>query len=434
MLDRKRSQDPTGILAPDSLKESSPTMSISIADMLLTAAIIALGAVGTYLMLPHRHGLTRPRTVHGAGLACAGLALLAFLTYWTPPADWLPTVFLYVFGIMAIVGALLTVTSRNPVHSALWFASVVLSTSGLFILADAPFLAAGTIIVYAGAIIVTFLFVIMLAQMEGKAVYDRAARAPGAATFTCYFLFWSLIVSLSTIRPTSVGDQTTEAGRSQAAQFVATERGRYEPERQFRRSQNILRARGETAGAVFAVLNRALTPTSQIMGATSQIEGPSGSDLQLIPSADDVNSIPSTGRDQIIGARVNQVLHFRILDEDGKMVVDTDETRLTNRTRPIDDLKKQLDPLWPPHELTEGEKSSVIVAVTSIVGYSRPDRAKPNVAGLGESLYTDHLVTVGLASALLFVALVGAVAITNPKRPGQGPDPAQVANVGTNRP
>jgi NADH-quinone oxidoreductase subunit J len=42
---------------------------------------------------------------------------------------------------------------------------------------------------------------------------------------------------------------------------------------------------------------------------------------------------------------------------------------------------------------------------------------KPNVAGLGEALYTDHLLSVGLAGALLFVGLVGAVAITNPKRP-----------------
>ena len=41
---------------------------------------------------------------------------------------------------------------------------------------------------------------------------------------------------------------------------------------------------------------------------------------------------------------------------------------------------------------------------------------KQNVAGLGESLYTDHLVTVGLTGVLLFVALVGAVAITQPKR------------------
>ena len=83
-------------------------------------------------------------------------------------------------------------TSRNPVYSALWFASVVLATSGLFLLAGAPFLAAGTVIVYAGAIIVTFLFVIMLAQMEGKAQYDRAARAPGRATFTCFLLLWCL--------------------------------------------------------------------------------------------------------------------------------------------------------------------------------------------------------------------------------------------------
>ena len=44
-------------------------------------------------------------------------------------------------------------------------------------------------------------------------------------------------------------------------------------------------------------------------------------------------------------------------------------------------------------------------------------RNKPNVAGLGESLYTDHLITVGFSGVLLFAALIGAVAITNPKRP-----------------
>ena len=85
-------------------------------------------------------------------------------------------------------------------YSALWFASVVLSTAGLFLLADAPFLAAGTIIVYAGAIIVTFLFVIMLAQMEGKADYDRAARSPAWATFTCFLLLWCLMYSVATVR------------------------------------------------------------------------------------------------------------------------------------------------------------------------------------------------------------------------------------------
>ena len=87
----------------------------------------------------------------------------------------------------------------QPDLQCVWFASVVLATAGLFVLAGAPFLAAGTVIVYAGAIIVTFLFVIMLAQMEGKAAYDRAARAPGAATFSCFLLLWCLIYALSAL-------------------------------------------------------------------------------------------------------------------------------------------------------------------------------------------------------------------------------------------
>ena len=44
-------------------------------------------------------------------------------------------------------------------------------------------------------------------------------------------------------------------------------------------------------------------------------------------------------------------------------------------------------------------------------------RPKPHVAGLGETLYTDHLITVELAGALLFVALIGALAIAAPKPP-----------------
>jgi NADH-quinone oxidoreductase subunit J len=56
---------------------------------------------------------------------------------------------------------------------------------------------------------------------------------------------------------------------------------------------------------------------------------------------------------------------------------------------------------------------------------------KPDVAGLGESLYSDHLVTVELAGALLFVALIAAVAITGPKRPIRPGEPAGAATLKT---
>jgi NADH-quinone oxidoreductase subunit J len=51
-------------------------------------------------------------------------------------------------------------------------------------------------------------------------------------------------------------------------------------------------------------------------------------------------------------------------------------------------------------------------------------RAKPNVAGLGEALYTDHLVTVELAGSILFAALIAAVLIADPKPIGGAGKPA----------
>src|SRR5690349_12722779 len=166
---------------------------MTIGQVILATLVVLLGAGGSYLLLPHAHGSTRPRRAHAAGATLAGLALLGFLTFWTPPGPFISGLFFYLFSIAAVASALMTVTSRNPIYSALWFASVVLSTAGLFLLAGAQFLAAGTVIVYAGAIIVTFLFVIMLAQMEGRAFYDRAARTPFRATLTCYLLFWALL-------------------------------------------------------------------------------------------------------------------------------------------------------------------------------------------------------------------------------------------------
>ncbi len=67
---------------------------------------------------------------------------------------------------MAILGAILVVISKNPVHSVLWLIVVFVAISGHYILLDAQFLAIVNLIVYAGAIMVLFLFVVMLMNLN----------------------------------------------------------------------------------------------------------------------------------------------------------------------------------------------------------------------------------------------------------------------------
>jgi len=156
------------------------------------------GGLGTYMMMPHRRYFAKPGLVFAIGLGLVVLAASHLLMLGGSPAPIVSKVFFNIFAIFSVVASALMITARDPVHSALWFAVVVLATSGLFLLAGAGFLAAGTVIVYAGAIIVTFLFVIMLAQSEGKAVYDRLARQPAQASLTGFILIWCLLIVILT--------------------------------------------------------------------------------------------------------------------------------------------------------------------------------------------------------------------------------------------
>lgn len=267
-------------------------------DILMAVFTIVLGATGTYLLLPHAHGTTKPQQVRMGGYAMILVSLLLLAGFWAPMGDVLASIFFYAFSLAAIAGAVLTVTSRDPVHSALWFAAVVLATSGLFMISGASFLAAGTIIVYAGAIIVTFLFVIMLAQSEGQAVYDRASRAPARSTISCFLLLWGLLYAILMVQkptePIPLKKMT-----------VAEKAGRLVPTFALTQHEEMPANSG-----VAAVLDRAVRPGT---------------------------------------ARIREETH--------------------------------------------------------------------HVAGLGASLFSDNLIAVEIAGAILFVALVGAAAIATPKPP-----------------
>src|SRR5437773_1265701 len=71
----------------------------------------------------------------------------------------------YLFGAIAIVSALLFVTRKSPVAAALWLVNTMFSLAALFILLDAQFIGVMQVLVYAGAIMVVFLFVVMLLNL-----------------------------------------------------------------------------------------------------------------------------------------------------------------------------------------------------------------------------------------------------------------------------
>lgn len=138
-------------------------------------ALVALGAVGLYLCMPGGR----------ANLGKAGLLLLigagaALVSLMLGPARSLDgRVPFVVLSLIGLVAAVRVITHQKPVYSALYFILVIIAVAGLLVLMQAEFLSVALVMIYAGAILVTYVFVIMLAsQSGGPASYDRQARDP----------------------------------------------------------------------------------------------------------------------------------------------------------------------------------------------------------------------------------------------------------------
>jgi NADH-quinone oxidoreductase subunit J len=116
----------------------------------------------------------------------------------------LDTVLFYVFAAVAVGASLLVIGQRNPMYSIMLLIASFGALSALYIQLDAPFVAMAQVIVYAGAIMVLFLFVVMLlnAPQEDAAQWDRThpLRRPGVARFGAMLaallivqLVWALV-------------------------------------------------------------------------------------------------------------------------------------------------------------------------------------------------------------------------------------------------
>ena len=104
-----------------------------------------------------------------------------------------PALFLFwVFGAVVIIGAVGVIVMRQPVHSALFLLLSFVAMAGLFVLANAEFLAAVQILVYAGGIMVLFLFTIMLVNIRRQA--KETFLHPQAAVAVLFGLAFDAVV------------------------------------------------------------------------------------------------------------------------------------------------------------------------------------------------------------------------------------------------
>jgi NADH-quinone oxidoreductase subunit J len=118
----------------------------------------------------------------------------------TSAAEWV----FFAFAAVAIFSALATVTRRNPVVAAVWLVMTFFSVAVCYVQLTATFLAAIQVLVYAGAIMVLFVFVIMVLDVDdsGKAVIKKPSRIGvigyyGAITVTVGFFVWMMLGTLS---------------------------------------------------------------------------------------------------------------------------------------------------------------------------------------------------------------------------------------------
>jgi NADH-quinone oxidoreductase subunit J len=106
---------------------------------------------------------------------------------------------------LTLMGALMVVFSKNPVHSVLWLILVFFAISGHYILLNAQFLAIVNLIVYAGAIMVLFLFVIMLMNLNAETEPQKNKWLKMAGAFAGGSL---MLVMVAALKDTDIRTKT----------------------------------------------------------------------------------------------------------------------------------------------------------------------------------------------------------------------------------
>ena len=180
----------------------------------LLVVICLVAMAGTFLLLPGRRPAAS-RSIGGVLLLFAGLLVVLSLVRFVVEQQHHVDLYFWCFAIIAVVGALRVITHARPVYAALYFVLTVFATAGLFVLLWAEFMAVALVLIYAGAILVTYVFVIMLAASSARAgvdklaEYDAVSREPLVAAAVGFALMGVLLfVILDRAAPVPVGNRT----------------------------------------------------------------------------------------------------------------------------------------------------------------------------------------------------------------------------------
>ncbi|OAI40860.1 hypothetical protein AYO40_04160 [Planctomycetaceae bacterium SCGC AG-212-D15] len=328
-----------------------------------------LGALAIYLALP------RPQPYARWLAAVTGALAILAAAHYVLPTDKVnaPVILFYAFSLIAVVSGAMMLAQSNPVHAALSFALVVLSTCGLFLLQAAPFLMAATIIVYAGAIVVTFLFVMMLAQQSGRSDADRRSREPLLAAIAGFVLLGAIFYLLHVNYDTTSLDAWLARIRQAEKQETVNDMA------------NIVVTRDEQG--------------------ESQLFDEIGS-LRIQPSGF-LNQPELKDRVPLTEYKVAWEMAWAREDLAGmRQALEELEVAVLEARNEFGSMTPQARPL-SPFSMGAG-------ALEQEIGRPAPGRLPvDNPGGLGRTLFSDFLIAVELAGTLLLVAAVGAIAIAH---------------------
>lgn len=355
-------------------------------DNWVVIIFVLLGFATIFSLLPN------PKRIPGIIGAFLGAITLFFGGFTLVHAEVaLPeTILFYSFSGIAILSGGIMITQTQPVRAALSFALVVLSTCGLFLLQAAPFLMAATIIIYAGAIVVTFLFVIMLAQQTGLDNADYRSREPFLATLAGFVLLGAILCVVH--RSFEIAPNHESAASIEKAM------------------QKVSLALDKES---FTDLQSVLGDNAEVL---KELEEKVSKDLKVDPKKPLQNEFVRQLRQPL------EELEIRWIQKD------------------TEEIKSELAKLFQIGMRLRNEVNGVLQApdydpLGREIAYSpfsgTPANEAPrfgsdgkvhmpaeNVRAIGRSLFTDYLLPIEMVATLLLVATIGAIAIAGRKSEG----------------